>query len=221
MRNVYICSALVALFGAAIHMIPRDDKTKIISEEELGRITPRFMRGNQFERGDGGPDATYRMDDVSYKVLEYPSAVCRVFVDGGDSYDVVVLSSRSKDAFHDPNICFSAQLWSIEKREPTTFMTKTRGKMPITIISMFNQTVRRQLAAYIYKGPGGYYSDTNKLKLAFLKEELMMGSNLDGVFYRFIPTFKEQLPEDQQRKKLLAFISEYMDEANKTSKGRL
>lgn len=221
MRNVYICIALIVAIGGAIHLVPRDDKTKFISEEELGRITPRKMRGKEFMRGDGGPDATYRMDDVSYKVLEYPSAICRVFDDGGDRYDVVILSSRSKDAFHDPNICFSAQLWTIERREETKVKTQTRGEMPLTLISMFNQTIRRQLAAFIYKGPGGYYSNTNRLKLAFLKEELMMGSNLDGVFYRFIPTFKEQLTENQQREKLMSFISEYMDEANRTSKGIL
>lgn len=221
MRNVYICCALIAAIGAAIHLIPRDDKTKIMSETELADLAPREIRGASYLRGTDGPDVTYRMDDLSYKVLEYPSAICRVFDDGGDKYDVVILASRTKDAFHDPNICFSAQLWTIEKREPATFETKSRGTMPITIISMFNQNVRRQLAGYIYQGPGGFYNDTNKLKLAFLKEELMLGNDLDGVFYRFIPTFRDQLTEDQQRKKLLAFVSEYMDEANKTSKGVL
>ncbi len=94
--------------------------------------------------------------------------------------------------------------------------------MPITVVSMFNEQTRRQLAAYIYKGPGGFYNDTNKLKLAFLKEELSLGNNLDGVFYRFIPYFKEkEMTEAQQQERLLAFVSEYMDATSVTSEGKL
>ena len=222
MKNVYICCAIVGAIGAAIHLMPQPNKTNTISEEKLADMAPRTMRGNEFLKGDGGRDATYKMDEVSYKVLEYPSAICRQFDVDGDKYDVVVIASRSKDAFHDPNICFSAQNWVLEKRTPMTFPTKSRGNMPITVITMSNGQTRHQLAAYIYKGPGGYYNDTNKLKLAFLKEELMLGSNLDGVFYRFIPYFKEkEMSEDQQREALLSFVSEYMDAANEASGGKL
>ena len=222
MKHLYILCGVIAAIAGTIFFMPAPDRDSKISEDELAKLVPVELMGQRFETGTGGADATYRMDDESYKVLEYPSAICRQFDIEGDLYDVVVIASRSKDAFHDPNICFAAQQWSIEKRTPTTIETKSRGEMPLTVISMFNKETRRQLAAYIYKGPGGFYSDTNRLKLAFLKEELMLGNNLEGVFYRFIPYFKDKdMPEAEQQAKLKAFVSNFVDETYKTSAGVL
>lgn len=221
-KHLYIFCGLVATIAAAVHLTPAPDRSRVIPEEDLAQMMPEKVKGGRFIPESPGKSYTYRMDEQSYEILQWPSAVCRVYQIGKDELDVVLLASRSKDAFHDPNICFAAQGWFIERREQTTLNTKTRGQIPVTIISMYNDDVRRKMAAYLYKGPTGLYSDTNKLKLSFLREELFLGDRLEGVFYRFIPTFENrEMTEAQQREQLEAMIIDFMDNVHATSEGYL
>ncbi len=221
-RQVFIFSGILVAIGSIVHFAPRQDKSKTIPEAQLEEITPKSVMGVRFKPGVDGPNVTWRMDDASYKVLEYPSAVCRQYEVGGILYDTVVIASRSKDAFHDPNICFQAQNFSIERRTPITISTEHKGELPVTMITMRNEQNKLQLAAYIYKGPGGFYNNTNKLKLAFLQEELTLGSDLEGVFYRFIPVLRgTPLSLEEQEEGLRTFIAEFMDATHESSEGYL
>lgn len=221
-RNTLIFCGIVGAIAGFVHLAPKPDRSKVITEAQLEQLAPQSVMGKRFNIGNAGPNVTYRMDEESYEILEFPSVVCRQFDIDGTLFDVVLIASRSKDAFHDPNICFAAQRWIIERRMPTTVKTEKRGEIPITVISMVGEKVRRQLAAYVYQGPNGFTNDTNQLKLSFLMEEMRLGDNLDGVFYRFIPYFdNKEMSEAEQTEKLKKFIANYMDEAYTTSNGVL
>lgn len=218
-QRIYIFCGVMVFLAAVINLMPKPNRSGI-SEAQLEEITPENVGGKLYDQRDGR--ATYRMDKMTYDVLAPLGIVARQWNLDGDMYDAVVIASRSKDSFHDPNICFSAQKWLIEKREADVVKTETRGDIPVTIVSMQNEKTRRQMAAYLYKGPGGFYANPNRLKLAYLMEEMTLGDKLDGVFYRFIPYFEnQQLSDQEQKAKLKKFIAEYLDEANRQSNGFL
>jgi hypothetical protein len=163
---------------------------------------------------------SYKMDEVTYRTLDPYGIVARVFVHEKtrEAYDAVVIASQSKDSFHDPRVCFSAQGWAISNQWVVNVETKTRGKVPVTLVVMDGPDTRNRLAAFLYKGPGGFYGNTQRLKTAMLIETLFGGGNLSGVFYRFIPQNHD--PEDKdQAYKLQVFIGEFIDAVNSASDG--
>lgn len=206
--------------GAVIHLAPKP-ATVTMTEQQVIDLTPKKVMGVQYTRGSE-EGMSYRMGKSSYDLLKPFGIVPRVFEIGDDRFDAVVIASRSKDSFHDPRVCFSGQGWNIERFDPVVLETETRGKIPAMLIQTFSDQKRRQLAAFLYKGPGGFYGSTQSLKWAFLGEQLRMGNNLDGVFYRFIPTYAdEKLSDEEQRARLLKFMAAFMDEANRSSNGYL
>ncbi len=222
-NRAYVFSGIMALLGVAIVAIPRPVlATK--TEDEIETLTPNMVnKMNWIKQTDEDPGQSYKMTAQSYEVLKPFGIVCRIFKDQGDTYEAVVIASNSKDSFHDPRVCFSAQGWTIEKFMPTDIPTKERGVIPATIIEVTSAETRKQLAAFIYKGPGNrFYAKTNDLKYAFLFEEIKGGTDLNGVFFRFMPKFENAtLSAEEQKAKLVTFISEFMDESNRTSKGFL
>lgn len=199
---------------------------KNMTEDELIEVTPAKVSGMGFVPGLEDQRVSYRMDEATYKVLAPFGIVARRFTDGQKSFDAVIIASRSKDSFHDPRVCFAAQGWTLEKLEPGKVETKSRGTIPITILEMSSAQARRKLAVFFYKGPGGFYGDTQKLKLgmfweqfkAFFSQEKQ--ANVDGIFYRFIPDY-DAGDIQTQRKELIEFIGEYLDAANESSSGYL
>lgn len=226
-NRAYIFSGIMATLGGVIILAPKP-VLPVKTEEQLEAMAPNKV-GNLswIDKTGEDPEQSYKMSQVSYDVLKPFGIVCRIFKDGGDEYEAVVIASNSKDSFHDPRVCFSAQGWTIEKFMPTMIPTKERGEIPATIIEVTSDNVRKQLAAFIYKGPGygqgnRFFAKTNELKLAFLWEQVKGGTNLDGVFFRFMPTYENKnLSQGEQKEKLVKFISAYMDESNRTSKGYL
>lgn len=166
---------------------------------------------------DENPLYSYKMDERTYSLLGPFGIVARVFTSKttGASYDAVLIASRSKDSFHDPRICFSAQGWAIADQREESVTTKTRGVIPVTIVIMDGPDGRNKLAAFLYKGPGGYYSNTQRVKWAMFFEQLWGGDELDGVFYRIIPNTEEK----DAAEKLKVFVAEFVDAANGASGG--
>lgn len=212
--SLIVLSVLVFAIAAFAHLTPPPSRMGV-NEEMLEKVTPDQMDGRRYVD-------SYTMDEKTYKVLNASGIVCRVFEVDGDTYDTVLISSRRKDSFHDPNICFSAQGFTIDRRTQYTVDTKLRGKVPVMILSLTDSNRRKLLAAYTYKGPDAFYANTNALKVSFLKEVMVLGNRLDGVFYRFIPRFSDaELSDDDQKQKLLTYISEFLDaceESNKANK---
>ncbi len=163
---------------------------------------------------------SYKMDEVTYTTLDPYGIVARIFVHEKtrEAYDAVVVASQSKDSFHDPRVCFSAQGWAISNQWVVLVDTKTRGKVPVTLVAMDGPDARNKLAAFVYRGPGGFYGNTQRLKIAMFIEQMMGGDQLSGVFYRFIPQNLD--PNDpNQAYKLQVFIGEFIDAANGASDG--
>lgn len=163
---------------------------------------------------------SYKMDEVTYNTLDPYGIVARIFVHEKtqEEYDAVVIASRSKDSFHDPRVCFSAQGWAIANQWVEVVDTKTRGKVPVTLVLMDGPESHNEIAAFLYKGPGGFFGSTQRLKIAMLWEQLVGGNDLDGVFYRFIP--RNFAPNDPDATtKLKRFVADFVDAANESSEG--
>jgi hypothetical protein len=219
MVRTYLFAGLMAAAGALFMLSP---KTAYVAktEDQMEQMLPDVVDGMPFERSYEDPEASYRMDDTTYELLQPFGIVARVYTRGAERFDAVVIASRSKDSFHDPRVCFSAQGWLIEKFTPSSVMTRNRGEVPVTLIVMSSKTVRRQLAAFAYRGPGGFYASTQRLKLAMFFEQIRGGRNIDGVFYRFIPSgFPQDTPEAEKIERLRDFIAKYLDASYESSGG--
>ena len=171
--------------------------------------------------GTDNPDITYAMDQITYDALDPYGIVARVFenAETRDSYDVVVIASRSKDSFHDPRVCFSAQGWALSNQWGDVIKTETRGDVPVTIALMDGEDGMNRLAAFLYKGPGNkFYGSTKGLKMAMFFEQLKGGNDLDGVFFRFIPQHRITDQTDAV-KAMKEFIGEYLDKSGEVSDG--
>lgn len=189
--------------------------TKRRTESEMEQMAPMKVGGMSFT-----PDATnklisYKMDDMTYNTLQPFGIVARQYTDGTNIFDAVIIASRSKESFHDPRVCFSAQGWTLEKFVADNVQTKTRGVVPITLIQMTSEQARNKMAAFFYRGPGGkFYGNTQKLKLAMLLEQFTGGHDIDGIFYRVIPmTDSTDLPTFKK------FIADWLDAAKESSNG--
>ncbi len=222
MTRVAVAVGVFGLAGAWLKMTPRatgDAKT----EDDMIAMAPTKVGKSAFIPGDGDTRVSYKMDEKSYRWLTPYGIVARRYPVGADSFDVVLIASASRSSFHDPHVCFSAQNWTIFKSEASSVETKSRGKVPFMLIHMTNEKERNKVAAYFYKGPGGFYGDTQSLKAALFWEALMHGHNSDGVFYRIIPDFalQAQTPEAQkeQEDKLKQFIADYLESAKESSDG--
>lgn len=217
-RAVIACTALViaGVFVTFVHRMAVDPKT----EDWMIENSPMEISGFTMQSGSDSPLYSYKMGESTYNVLEPYGIVARIYEDNVSSqqFDVVLIASRSKESFHDPRVCFSAQGYSISNQWKDKVETKTRGSVPLTIAIMDTPDRKDQIAAYLYKGPDGFYANTQRLKMAMLIEQLKGGSNLDGVFYRIIP-LTNQTDQIQQINDLKKFVAQYLDRANEASQG--
>ncbi len=218
LRAIVVC-ALLGAVGVAIALYkPPTSQTK--DELWIAEHSPTQINGFTMQQSAESPLYSYKMNESTYNVLEPYGIVARVFDDdvSDQQYDVVLVGSRSKESFHDPRVCFSAQGWSLSNQWVDKVETKTRGTVYFTITVMDGVSSRDQIAAYVYNGPGCFFANTQRLKGALLWETLIGGRQLDGAFYRFIPLVRRS-DQIQQINDLRNFIGLYLDEANRTSDG--
>jgi hypothetical protein len=211
-QRTFVIGAVFAIAGAwfTFGTKIRDDKK---TEDQLIEWAPTRVAGMDFVPGPDDPRVSGRQPEVVYNTLKPFGIVQRMYSDGKTEYDAVVIASRSKDSFHDPRVCFSAQGWTIEKFDPSFVATKSRGNVPITMIQMSSDRARHKMAAFFYKGPGGkFYGTTQTFKMSLFTEILKLGQDIDGVFYRFIPVSGD--PTEEQFKQ---FIADYLDAAKVSS----
>lgn len=193
-----------------------EKKTEQWMIDHSPRTVGKFiMRG-----GKESPDYSYKMDERTYNELDPFGIVARIYEnpETGEEYDVVIIASESKDSFHDPRICFTAQGWTIADQRSESVETKTRGTAYMTITNMDGPDEHNKMAAFLYRGQGKFYKTTNELKWGMFAETFMFGNDLDGVFYRFIPLHNMR-DRDELERRLKQFIADYLDEASKASDG--
>ena len=221
MKTRALVAVVVILLAALAIAFTKKKVPDTMDESDMLEISARDLDGYMMQGSPDSPDYTYRMGEVTYNTLEPYGIVARIFENGqtGETYDVVLIASRSKDSFHDPRVCFSAQGWALTNQWSDEIQTETRGKLTVTIALMDGLQGKGKMAAFLYRGQGRFYGSTKELKLGMFLEQMKGGSDLDGAFYRFIPLHSNpndlELLDDLKR-----FIAVYLDESNRASGGK-
>jgi len=99
-----VLAGLLIAVGVATNFTPRrvtERRTETWMEQKL----PRQFDDYTFQGGTN-PEQSYKMDPLTYSVLNPYGIVCRVFSNGREQYDTVFIHSDNSDSFHDPLVCF-------------------------------------------------------------------------------------------------------------------
>jgi hypothetical protein len=210
-KRVYAIALVLLAFGLALQTAPRAEFGDAKSEEWLESKAPRKVA--DFFADPGVP---YRMDEVTYRELNPFGIVVRIFRHGPDAYDVVMIASNRKESFHDQRVCFSAQGWTLVGDSLAYVESKTRGRVPVTLLDLSASGRGKRYAVLFYRGPGGFYSNPRDLAWSMFKEQLWFWRkpNLESVFYRIIPLRSETTKEE-----LLEFTGALLDAASESSDG--
>lgn len=206
-KRAYAVAVAFIACGAIVLAAPRPKAAAGRTEAWMEKTAPSVV-------GDYKTISTYKMEPSTYKELQPYGIVCRIFSNGTKSYDVTILASNRKTSFHDPRVCFPAQGWQFETQKKVPVATKTRGVIPVSVISMEGQDGSEQIAAYFYKGRNGFYATPQALSWAMFLDQFAGRSDNEGVFYRFMPQNANTTEQE-----LTKFISSYVDTAYNTSGG--
>jgi hypothetical protein len=184
------------------------------NEAWMMQRAPDKIAGVEYDHNPETPGLSYKMDKSTYDTLNPFGIVSRVFTYKDARYDTVLIASNAKNSFHDPRICFSGQSYTVEDQAVENVPTQTRGTIPVTFTKLSGGTDGGKFAVFMYKGPDGFTASTNGLKWSMFKHELLTGKQMDGVFYRIIP-----LDQRTTKEELLAFVGQFVDQANTYSNG--
>jgi hypothetical protein len=217
-KRVLVLGSAFLMLGVLFHakaptLIQHDGK--VPDEKWLEGISPKEVPGYQMAVLKDGPEITYRMTQETYETLVPYGIVARVFGNGYENYDTVVIMSAKKDSFHDPRVCFTSQGWNLDQQEVIQVDSKAYGKVPITLATMIRGS-EKSFAAFFYKGPNGFVAKNTELKWQMFMHQLTKFEDTEGVFYRFIP-----LHPGSTKQQLEKFIDTFLTESQKSSKGLL
>jgi hypothetical protein len=167
-----------------------------------------------FEENKETPGKSYKMDDRSYELLQPFGIVPRRYSDGDKTFEVLLISSNTKESFHDQDVCFPGQGMTPIGDKVHRIEMEGRGVVPV-VVSKYKKGENTIISAYIYRGPGGYHESPQGLAWAMLMNALTFARESNNSnFYRFMPLFPDATDEET-----LDFITKYMAEAAKTSNG--
>lgn len=208
-KKLGILCAILLTTGATLNFAPRPKQVDR-SESEIAAMLPKTVDKFNAELANG-EYCTYKMDQVNYDILQPWGIVPRVFDNGPERYEVVVIASRKKESFHDPQVCLTAQGWTLSNQRVDSMETKTRGQVPITLFDM-ERNGEKRTAMYFLKTTQGYYADMAKVKWDMFRFKIThFGKDDEGAFIRILPM--GELNVDKMKK----FAAEWVDEATKTS----
>lgn len=209
-KTLWILSGLLVSIGAAYNLAPRPKESNLTEDQVIEMLPVKVGRFSAMLKPN--EKVSYRMDQSSYDILK-PWGICaRVFVNGNESYDVVAIASNSKESFHDPQICFSAQGWRLSNQRDDVIKTKTRGDVPVTLVDM-EQNGDQKVAMYFFRLTKGYYGNMSKVKRDMLVHLFTQRSKDEGAFIRLIPTGSVDV------EKMKKFAADWVDTAGESSKG--
>ncbi|MFZ4508132.1 MAG: exosortase-associated EpsI family protein [Fimbriimonas sp.] len=208
----YILGGTLLLFGAALVAAPQANYPKK-TESELEALAPTSVGKYNFYPVDATSGQSYKMSKMTYDTLMPFGIVARIFTSGNKSFDAVVIAGNDVNSFHDPRTCFTSQGYEILSETKIDIPTQSRGTVPATFAKL-NGPRGKSMAIFLYRGPGGFVSKTRDLKIDMFKSRLTNGKEVDGVFYRFIP-LSDQITDDEFK----TFVADFLDTADKTSKG--
>lgn len=232
--RLYTLAGLFIVVGVAITIRGRA-YSKPLTETQIENMTPSTLPGyTMLPAGSTGSptsdlNVTYKMDDVTYSLLQPWGIVSRVFQSTDLSkpqqvYDTVVIPSDNTNSFHDPTICFTNQNNEIFDIVATSLPTKSFGNIEFTLLKLKNlKNGTLNYAGYTFKGPSGFHRDQDSLLWDLYLRELKTGQPQKGVFYRFIDEvpINGNDPASEQKKiqDMYTFAGDFIDQTEKTSKG--
>lgn len=211
LTRTYFLTAVFVLAGAVFAFLPAP-AVEAKTEKQLIELMPNKVGKFNFLVNPNEEGVSYRMDEETYKILKPFGIVARKYSDGNHQFDAVVIASDSKDSFHNPLVCFSAQQWTIESQTVKKIQTEHRGEIPITLLQMSNPAREKSISAYVYRGPFGFEATSRALKLDMVKLAVTQQRASYGVFYRFMADDPNTSEQD-----LVKFISEFIDSAKESS----
>lgn len=211
-KRAFVAAGLLLAVGASLALAPKPSLVKR-SEEDVAKALPMEFAGFRMAPASdaSAPYCTYKMDKATYDILRPWGIVPRVFQKEGESYDVVVIGSNTKDSFHDPGVCFSAQGWNLSNAREEMLSTKTYGNVPVTLVDM-DREGQKTIAMYFYRLREGYVASNTGVKKQMLMYKLKnLGKDDEGGFIRIIPSGGANL------QKLKTFAAQWVDAAAKSS----
>ncbi len=217
-NRAFVAAGLLLAVGASLAFVPKPEAT-VRSEVWVASGLPE--RVGDYARVPAQdpkfPYCSYKMDKGTYDILRPWGIVPRVFSNGRETYDVVVIGSNSKDSFHDPRVCFSAQGWNLSNEREEKIRTKTYGDVPVTLVDM-DHDGQKTIAMYFYRLREGYVGSNAGAKKEMLLYKLAkLGKDNEGGFIRIIPSGAGGASPKPEA--LKAFAAAWVDEAAKTSGG--
>ena len=215
-RRAFVAAGLLLVLGAGLAVASKPSATKRTEKEVADQLPTEFSGFRMAPAQDSSvPYCTYKMDQATYDILRPWGIIARVFQKSGESYDVVVIGSNTKDSFHDPAVCFSAQGWNLSNAREEMVQTKAYGEVPVTLVDM-NREGQKTIAMYFYRLRDGYVASNTGVKEKMLLYKLMpqhIGKDNEGGFIRIIPNGGADL------QKLKTFAGQWVDAAAKSSGG--
>ena len=216
-KRAFVAAGLLLAVGGALALAPKPSAVKRSEEQVANQLPTKFSGFRMAPASDPSvPYCTYKMDPVTYDILKPWGIVPRVFQKEGESYDVVVIGSNSKDSFHDPAVCFSAQGWNLSNAREETLETQAYGKVPVTLVDMDKEGTKT-IAMYFYRLRDGYVASNSGVKKQMLMYKLTpphIGRDDEGGFIRIIPN-----GGGADLQKLKTFAAQWVDAAAKSSGG--
>lgn len=214
-NRAFIAGGLLLAVGAALAFVPKPSAVKRTETWVADALPKRVGDFSMMPPQDPKyPYCSYKMDKTTYDILRPWGIVPRVFSNGRNTYDVVVIGSNTKDSFHDPSVCFSAQGWNLSNERIETVNTKSQGAVPVTMVDM-DHNAQKTIAMYFYRLREGYVGSNTGVKKQMLFYKLKeLGKDDEGGFIRIIPSGNNPKPED-----LKSFAAAWIDAAAKSSGG--
>lgn len=216
MKPTLIVAMVVLLATAVATTLFKSDYVREKKEPWLWEMMLTELHGYRVQPSDLGENITYKMDKVSYDVLDPIGIACqRMTNEYGQMFDVVIIAGDSMNAFHDQQICFNAQGWDIKEMKGVMLESEYRGQVPISMMTITRDDGPEQYAAYFFRSPSGFVS-YNRAKIDFFMHRLKKGKPGMGFSYRFIGLSPDMTEEDVTR-----FATQYLDKLYETTDGEL
>ncbi|MCB8933164.1 MAG: exosortase-associated EpsI family protein [Chthonomonadaceae bacterium] len=212
-KRSFVLAGVLIVAGLAIQLTPRISLAAGKTEDQLEKLAPMQVDDYKMIPGQDDPGQSYKMNQMTYDELKPFGIVSRVFQNGTRSFDVVLIASNRKESFHDPRLCFTSQGYTLLEEVQKDVET-SRGPIPITFAKMKSLQGEPMITAFFYRGNNGYYATAQRFAFDNLLRQLKGSIDLEGVFYRFIPTYGGATEDE-----LVEFIKQYLEAAGKTSNG--
>ena len=129
------------------------------------------------------PKQSYKMGEDTYKMLDPIGIVARIYTNGREKFDVVVIMGDRPDSMHDPRVCLPAQNWEIVSQKVVTVQTRV-GAIPMVFMEARVPGSGSRVVAFSFRGPTGFHTEYPALWGDFVRAELAQGNIVTGYYVR-------------------------------------